>query len=311
MAAEMYSRFPPMRPLERPKGYARGIDYYAQGDLARVIANIYLAYGRKSGRYPNLMNPLLYSEKLNSMKLLAWMKIPESGNKLMTDSFIPSEARSFLRTPEIIWRSTQAVLPQNESIENGDYFLKANHGSGFLRRIRFPLTQQTRSALESLASRWLRASYGHPLGEWWYNVFERAIFLERSVTRRNPSATILFFTFRGRVRLISIEEKIMDGSGDTRVNVLDSSFRFLPEQIAGTERVAPFSLTRGTKNKLLASAEAVGRQHEAVRVDFILGDDNEIYLNEVTFCNDAGLPFASRERDLLLGRAWGNCSFLK
>lgn len=245
------------------------------------------------------------------MKLLAWMKIPESGNKLMTSSFIPPEAQSPLRTPRVVWRSTKAVLPSNDVIPSGDYFIKANHGSGYLKRIQFPLCPEARSALELLVSRWLRASYGHQFGEWWYNVFEKAVFIDQSVTRRNPSVAVVFFTFRGRVRLISIEEKLTDGSGNARVNVLDSSFRLLPEQIVRTERLTNFSLLEDTKTKLLASAEAVGRQLEAVRVDLIIGDDSEVYLNEITFSNDAGLPFASRERDLLLGEAWGNCSFLR
>lgn len=310
-ASEMYSRFPPMGPLERPEGYARGIDYYNQSDLTKVIANICLAYKKKSGRYPDLINPLFYTEKLNSMKLLAWMKIPESGNKLLTAKFIPPKAPTYLKTPQVIWRSAQAVMPRNEAVPSGTYFLKTNHGSGYVKRVQFPLSSDSRMTLDLLGSRWLRASYGHRLGEWWYNVFEKALFLERAVTRRHPSIVVLLFVFRGTVRLISIEEKPFDGTGDTRINILDPSFNLLPDQSDGTERVLDFDLTEDTKQKLVAAAEAVGRQFEAVRVDLIPGDDGYIYLNEVTFSSDAGLPFNNKDRDLRLGRYWGDCTFLK
>lgn len=310
-AREMYRRYPPIGPLKRPAGYARGIDYYSQTDFIRVIANIFLAYKRKSGRYPDLITPRFYTEKLNSMKLLAWMKIPESGNKLMTAHFIPQKAPSYLKTPQVIWRSAQAVLPPNEEIPNGAYFVKTNHGSGFVKRLQFPLSKDSRVAIGSLGSKWLGASYGHQLGEWWYNVFQKALFLERAVTSRFPSVVVLLFVFRGKVRLISIEEKPLDGSGETRINILDPSFNLLPEQSDGTERVPDFILSKETKLKLIAAAEAVGRQFEAVRVDLIPGDDGHIYLNEVTFSSDAGLPFNNKDRDLELGRYWGDCSFLR
>ena len=308
MTDSIYDRYPPLRPRERPQGYARGIDFYSREDLERIIATICIVYRKKGADYPDLINPRLYSEKLNSMKLLGWMKIPESGNKLLTASFIPPEARGLLRVPDVVWRSTRAVLPSNGSIPDGEYFLKSNHGCGFYQRIRYPLTMKSRRMLESSASLWLQADYGHVMGEWWYNVFEKAVFLERCVTRRNPSVVVLLFTFKGRVGLISFDEKLMDGS--TRVNVMDPSFRLLAEQLPGNPLVTNFSLSDDMKKRLIAADEAVGRPFEAVRVDLIPGDDGNIYLNEVTFTNDAGIPFANRERDLHLGDLWGRCSFL-
>jgi hypothetical protein len=39
-------------------------------------------------------------------------------------------------------------------------------------------------------------------------------------------------------------------------------------------------------------------------VDLIVGDDERIYLNEVTFSPNAGLPFVGRELDRHLGGLW-------
>ena len=307
VAAKMYGRYPPRGPSQRPTGYARGIDFYSERDFIQVIANIYLAYREKGGMYPNLIEPELYSEKLNTLKLLSWMRLPESGNKLLTANFLIPEARPLLLIPEVVWRSTRAILPLNGSIPDGEYFFKANHGSGFFRRIRYPLTLEDRIVLESLGRRWLKLDYGLHLGEWWYNVFEKAVFLERSVTGRNPSAVILFYMFRERVGLISVDEKLTDGTGRTRESLFDSSFCLLPDQIVDSEPVSNFYLSDDTKERALAAAETIGRQFEAVRVDVIPGDNGELYLNEITFSSQAGLPLQNTDRDLNMGRMWGDC----
>lgn len=310
VAAVMLERYKPRHPGLCGNGYARGIDFYAHSDLIKVIANILIVFERQSGLYPNLLAPELYSEKLNALKFLQRIKIPDSGNKLLTDRFITPEARTLVRVPEILWRSRTAILPPDDAVPAGEYFLKSNHGSGYCRRIRYPLNPQTRLRLEALAARWLESGYGLSLGEWWYNVFEKAIFIERCVTQRNPSAAVLVYTFRGRIGLISVDEKLMDGTDRTRVTLYDPSFRVLADQIPGSEPVTDFHLSRETRRRIIAAGEAIGRRFEAVRVDVIPGDDGELYLNEITLSSNAGLPLKSRQRDFNMGQMWGHCAFL-
>jgi hypothetical protein len=59
ITSRLFDRYPPMGPLERPSGYARGIDYYSRPDFTRVVGNIYSACKRKGGRYPDLIKPVL------------------------------------------------------------------------------------------------------------------------------------------------------------------------------------------------------------------------------------------------------------
>ena len=227
VAEAIRRRCRPRDPAFQTPGYLRGIDLYEDALLVRVIGNIQFIYKNRIGTWPNLPLPTSFSEKINAFKLLAPIKIPESGNKLLTASFVPDAARGLICVPEIVRRSDEAVLPQNGALPDRDYYLKTNHGSGFVRRVRYPLATEARTELEALATRWLAAAYGIALGEWWYNCFPRVLFLERSVTRRTPSAAILCYVFGGKVGLISIDKKALDGSDTARASLYDPGFNLL------------------------------------------------------------------------------------
>ena len=56
--------------------------------LLESLTNVLLAYRHDCGHYPDLIQPRLYSEKINHAKFFAAIKIPENGNKLLTASFL-------------------------------------------------------------------------------------------------------------------------------------------------------------------------------------------------------------------------------
>lgn len=310
IAAEIRARYRPRDPAHTP-GFARGIDMYRPEHLVLVIDRILADYHEKTGRYPNLLAPELYSEKVNALKLLAPIKVPETGNKLLTGAFLTAKARELLKVPEVVWHSRVASLPPNGAIPDGEYYLKSNHGSDRCRRIRYPLDAAERAQLENMAAGWLKRAHGARTGEWWYNIFERRLLLERCVTRRNPSAVMLFYVFRGVVRSISIDEKLLDGTGRTRCSLFDRDFRLLPEQPEDDGPVRDFTISDEMKANALAAAESIGRNFDAVRVDIIPGDEGELYLNEITLTSNAGIPLRSPDRDRALGEMWGPCTFIR
>ena len=310
IAAEIRRRYRPRDPSLRKPGHARGIDTYTDDQLPKIITNILLIYRSKGTRFPNLLKPELYSEKLSALKLLAWLPVPESGNKLLTQRFRPPEMASMVKVPRILWQSPEPRLPPNGSLPDGEYYLKSNHGSGWCKRIRFPLAPETRAALEQEAAHWLTLSYNMGLGEWWYNVFRREIFIEECVTRRNPSAVMLFYVFRGRTGIISIDEKLMDGTNRTRVSLYDPSFNLLQNQPDSVGRVEGFDVSDELKSRARTVAEAIGKSHEALRVDLLPSESGELYLNEITVCSNSGFPLSRRDREVAMGEMWGPCSFI-
>jgi len=151
------------RPAE---GWLRGIDVYERQELIATLHRVLATYWKATGRFPDLVNPRLYSEKVTRAKFLASFKVPESGNKFLTASFLPPGLEDLVSLPEIVWRGNQPTLPADDSLPPGEYFLKASHGSRMVRRIRYPLESGLRRELESVSQRWLSRSFKLDQGEW-------------------------------------------------------------------------------------------------------------------------------------------------
>ncbi|BBK36518.1 hypothetical protein STAQ_15960 [Allostella sp. ATCC 35155] len=172
-----------------PPGFLRGIDFYSGFDLLHAMANGMEKFHAAHGRYPDLLDPRSYPEKVFWRKFLALTKVPESGDKLAHGHFIPGQLKSVVLLPEVVWRSAVPRLPDNREIEPGWYFLKASHGSRMNAQIRFPLSAAERQELNERAARWLDHAYGYGDGEWWYSLVPRRIFLERSLSGPDPIVT--------------------------------------------------------------------------------------------------------------------------
>jgi hypothetical protein len=286
------------------EGYLRGIDFYGRQELLLTLENVLSTYRRSGGRFPDLMSPQLFSEKINHAKFFSPIKVPESGNKLLTASFLPPALRNRVGVPEIVWHSNEPKLPGNDTLAADVYYLKASHGSGMVRRIRFPLGAEERRELEATCRHWLSSPYGVALGEWWYNVFPRRILIEKSVAARSPSIVLLFYVVGGDVAYISVDEKSLEPGFPTRCLRLDGNFHPLTRQKRDRERLWEFHLSDAHRSDCLEVACAIGRQFRSVRIDLILGDDDRIYLNEITLSSNAGLPFQDSELDRHLGSLW-------
>jgi len=287
-----------------PDGYMRGIDYFDPGSLRSTLTGILAMYEAACGEFPDILSPRKYSEKLNRAKLLAALKVPESGNKLCTAGFIPDSLRDIVSYPRIVWRSKEPLLPANDSLPSGTYYLKVNHGSGMVRRVEFPIQSSLRRSLETEYAGFLRSDFGVAWGEWWYNVFDREVFLEESVSRATPSLSLLFYVIGGEVRFISVDAKALLPGTATRTLYFDCDFALYPWQRTRAERLEGFSVSDEMKGRLLRVAAAIGGAFESIRVDLMLDDMGGIYLNELTHTSNAGRPLANRDLDLALGALW-------
>ncbi|WP_143594015.1 ATP-grasp fold amidoligase family protein [Synechococcus sp. BO 8801] len=291
-----------------PEGFRRGIDHYTRQDLIAVLQNVLASYRRACGRYPDLARPRSYSEKVSHAKFFAPIKVPESGNKLLTGSFLPPALAGQVSVPEVVWHHDQPQLPANGQLEPGEYYLKASHGSDMVQRIRFPLEAGQREALEATCRRWLSRPFGLGQGEWWYNSFPRRLLIERSISSRIPSLSLLFYVLGGEVALITVFAKALQPGKPNRRLLLDGRFVPLAEQDPAEKRLADFQLSEPLQRRCLEVARTVAGPLHSVRVDLMVGDDGRIYLNEVTFSPSNGLPFVGRDLDLQLGQLWPGTS---
>ena len=292
----------PDSPFQKlPKsGFMRGIDFYSRDQLLYVIAFLLTRHEKLFNDKLDLINPSLFCEKINWAKLFREFKIPESGNKLLTSYFIPENLKGTLSCPEIVWHSPSPILPSNEEIETGDYYFKASHGSGMFKRIKYPLSAIAKNDLEALGQSWLSKPYGIHSGEWFYNVFQRELLLEKAVTRETDSTVLLAYVFCDEIEFISAYQKTPAGDRITRY---DKNFDLYPIQ-ANQKRTDPVLIKNDLRERLVRSAIEVSRQAMNMRVDFLIGDDDEVFLNEVTFTSNDGMPFSGLDFDLQLGKKW-------
>ena len=113
----------PRNPLlqQAPAGYRRGIDFYSASALVRVLGAAGAGFRKAQGRWPNILDPQSFSDKIFWSKFFRPMKVPETGNKLKTDAFIPDEVRPIISCPEIVWHSRTPKVPRAGEVEPGDY----------------------------------------------------------------------------------------------------------------------------------------------------------------------------------------------
>ena len=282
-------------------GYLRGIDFYKGSSLISTITSEMYGYRRYHGVYPNLLKPKYFDEKLLKSKFFTELKVPESGNKLLTSSFIPADLKTSISVAKIVWHSPTAKLPRNNEIRPGYYFLKASHGCGMFKRIRYPLREDEFICLEKICEKWLENKFGLTTGEWWYNTFEKEILIEEQVGTEKESISWYFYAFNGVIRHITAHKKT---EGGDELTWFDENFEVLAYQDPEFYRIKNVCLAQDTKEKMKHYASLIGRQFKFVRVDLLVGGDQEIYLGELTFCPTNGLNSFPNERQRYLGSMW-------
>lgn len=281
-------------------GYRSGLEYYPADWLIVVVRNAMSAYRKKFGRYPNLLEPTTFNEKIIWSKFFGHKKIPESGNKLSTGSFLPDSVKADVLVPEVVWRSYRARIPV-EDIAPGSYYLKVSHGSGMVRRVDFPMGADELTELQILFSRFLLTDYGRRDGEWWYSTFRREVFLEKSVSSDEYPIAWCFHVFAGKVKLVIPYQK---AKGGHRASWLDERCHLLEEQNPAIEPVELPDVPQEILDRMSAAAALIGNPFPYVRVDFLIGDNGSIYLSELTHSPGNGLAGWPDHMDRWLGRDW-------
>jgi len=286
----------------KPKaGYKRGIDFYSASSLPIIVTNDVNQFFKAHERLPDLIGSELLSDKIFASKYFRAFKVPETGNKLLTSSFIPDDARDLVRCAEIVWHSPKARIPRAGEVEPGPYYLKTSHGANMYRRVTYPMSEAEAQALDREFQANLKNAYGLNFGEWWYNAFAPELLLERAVGSEALTTSWNFYVVGARIGLVVVYQKI-GGPTDYRKSYFTPDFELLDE---ATPVAAEVSLPSAKTRKRMADAAlAIGRGLGFVRVDFLLDDDEHPFLGEVTFCPGSGINRLSPELDAKLGSMW-------
>lgn len=306
-------RAQPDSPFRRPPppGFLRGIDFYSEDELEKAVARALELSRHIIGYYPSLIDADRLNDKCYRAKFLSPMRVPESGNKLLTHTFIPKELEGRLRCPTIVWHSRIPEIPPNTAIRPGEYYLKANHGSGMFRKIRYPVHDDDRVFLNALCRQWLAYDYGRDDGEWWYNAFTHEILLEEQIGSGDTSVTWNVYTFGERVELIIGYRKMSEVSSDQdECTWFDRDFNVVPHLEIAKPPLSSATLSPETRRDMIEFSRAIGRKHKFMRVDYLIDDDGDLFLGEITFTPMNGLDTAKPESlDRYLASLWDQSDY--
>lgn len=265
--------------LPKP-GHRRGVDYYNPEDLRFAIARGADLFRDAHGVLPSLSDPKTYNEKLFWMKVFCDIPQPSPGNKLAVGNFVPSQVSHQVSAIKPVWLAHEISLPRNEEVPPGNYFFKANYGSGYHLRLAFPISENTRRKALAQARRWPRRRDVEGLGEWWYYTYPKEYFLEPSVSGAGSPNEFQFTVLSGKIGFV---QHIRNRFESYQSNLYDRNFRPLKLNIDGTAQgefvsaPAEFAVMRKV-------AEAIGSQFKYARIDLFLLENGELKLNEITLC---------------------------
>lgn len=245
-----------------------------------------LRYKAKFGRFPNLKNPKLYTEKVQWLKL--YDRKPEYCN--MVDKY---EAKKYIANmvgeqyviPTYgVWDSFDEI---NFDILPERFVLKCTHNSGGVvvcldkKNLDF---EKTRITLEKR----LKENYYWHSREWQYkNVKPRIIAEEYLYDKEYPDDSIMDYKllcFDGEPRLLYYAEENTD---DPYSDIYDMDFQKLDLQFP--EPNSPITAERPDKFEEMKNlARKLSARSPHLRVDFYYVN-GKLYVGELTFYHCAGL----------------------
>ena len=167
----------------RREGQARGIEVYPARVFIDVFTRALRAFAKYHGRQPELTIPRKAADYLFKMKFFGYIPVsPNPSDKLNNLEYVPQELRASVTRAKVVWVSEEPVLPDNEDLPPGRYFLKAANDSHAHECIEWPVDLQLRRELEEKNRKWLQRIYGVDWGEWWYAMSKRRVFLEQDLS---------------------------------------------------------------------------------------------------------------------------------
>lgn len=259
---------------------------------------------RKKNRYDlDLRNPQTHNQRITHKKIT-------DRNPLITLTSDKLKVRKYVRNKLGYSNAEEILIPQFFISKTGrdiptkdwefEFFLKANHASGFNKLIA-PGTDP--AEVQQLAVYWLSQSYGQILHEWAYRDIPRRIICEKVLRNENgtiPMDVKLHF-FNGKVKMISF---LSDRFTDSSVLFTDENFVEIPgAQLRGIKKMG-FIPDLPHYDKMKRIGEVFASDFTYCRVDFY-SMGSKVYLGELTHYPGSGINrFDDFDTDLALGELW-------
>ncbi|WP_109479950.1 ATP-grasp fold amidoligase family protein [Paraburkholderia sp. C35] len=255
------------------------------------------------GRYPKLVNPATFNEKILQRNLRPDPRYVRLTDKLTVREYVAEKLGEdhlipLIAAPDAFTREVFDSLPDA-------FVMKANHGSTFVEIVRNK-SETTFERLSQLAEKWLATSFYRVARERHYRRIEPRIFFEALLLDHNGCipADFKVHCFRGHAgRPLMYVLLITDRFGNhTHGDVFDAQWRHLDVMIGPYTRSAVPPPRPDNLEAILKAAAIMAEDFDYVRVD-LYAPDNRVYFGELTFTPGAGvLPFTPDHIDYEWGK---------
>ena len=255
------------------------------------------------GRYPNLIRPVTFNEKILQRNLHPDSRYIALTDKLLVREYIARKIGEkhlipLIAAPDAFTQEVFDALPDS-------FVMKANHGSSFVEVVRNK-SETSFEKLKKLADQWLLTDFYYIARERHYRMIEPRIFFEKLLLDQSGQipADFKLHCFGGRPgRPIIYILVISDRFGNsTHGDVYDVDWNHLDIAIGDYKRSAAPAPRPPHLQAVLDVAARLCEDFDYVRVDLYAPDDL-VYFGELTFTPGAGvLPFTPDSVDFEWGK---------
>jgi hypothetical protein len=290
------------QPHAQPDSMVRRIKEAAKSMLPDSLF-LSLLHHKCIGRYPNLVRPVTFNEKILQRSLKPDPRYIGLTDKLSVRDYIEGKiGREHLiplvAAPEVFTREVFDSLPDA-------FVMKANHGSSFVEVVRAK-SETSFEKLQALANKWLSTAFYSVARERHYRQIRPRIFFEQLLLDQSGRipADFKLHCFGGRPgRPVIYILVISDRFGNaTRGDVYDIDWNHLDIAIGYYKRSAEPAPRPPHLKAVLDTAVKLCEDFDYVRVD-LYAPDNLVYFGELTFTPGAGvLPFTPDKVDYEWGK---------
>lgn len=258
-------------------------------------AAVNIDYFRVFGRFPNLANPQLFSEKMQHLKLVRDERMPGLVDKVRVKNFVANTLGEEWLIPTL-WHGEHLTADILRDLPK-PAVVKANHSSA---QVRFVTANSNLSSVAREANAWLNYDHHVVHREWAYGNVQRELLIEPFIGRGQAPDDYKFWVFDGAVRFIQVDHSRF--SRHTR-QFYSPSWKRLDLKMnypdAPANAPAPEHLEH-----MLEAASKLAEGFRFVRVDLYDTPQRPLF-GEMTFSPEAGLcRFEPAGFDLELGESW-------
>lgn len=270
----------------------------------RDVKSVFLAtraYRRKHGRFPRIIRPRTFTEKV------LWRMLFDRRELLRTaaDKFAARQYALERLGPEFL-PDLYFVTDQPEAIPFDSlpdkFVIKPTHASGLVNLVPDKRLADYTSIIDQCRT-WLRANYFYSVREWAYRTVPRRILIEEFLGDESgdPPMDFKFFVFGGRVRMIQVHASRFTNH---QILLLDPDWRRLEVRFTQYPPIESEVPPPKRLADMIDAAQRLGRGIDFVRADFYdLGE--RMVFGELTMTPGAALGrFIPSSFDYELGRYW-------